>query len=329
MKIIRSLNNIKIDGSVIALGNFDGLHLGHQTILSELQKISEKENLQKIVMSFEPHPSKFFLAKKDFRICAFQDKISLLREQQIDYLFLLRFTKELANLEAEDFLNILCEKLGVKHIVIGYDFIFGKNRKGNKNLLEKFQKEKGYKFTQVEKQACTKNLLEYSSTNIRSFLQKGKIKNANILLGKKYFISGRVIEGNRLGRTIGVPTANIAIKDLCVLRYGVYLTRVVIDGESYNAISNYGVKPSIKKNDDSLVTPLPLRERLDEGLDKQNPLMLETHIFNFEQDIYGKKIKVEFLDFLREEKKFSNLIELKENIYFDIKQAQEIYENSK
>jgi riboflavin kinase/FMN adenylyltransferase len=301
MQIIRNLQNInnQLSNTALTIGNFDGVHLGHQAILKKVNDIAKKENLTTSLLTFEPHPLKIINPTRPFnqRLFSLSQKLSSLEKSSlIKQIFLLKFNKNLANLSAENFVkDILVEKLKVKHLIIGYDFIFGKNRLGDVELLEKLAKNYGFSCTKMSAQKSTDRKI-YSSTKIRQFILKGDILSANAMLGKNYQISGIVIKGKQLARNLGFPTANfLPKKDIIQPRFGVYKVNVIINNKTYPAIMNIGVKPTFS------------------GF---NPIF-EVHIFNFNQDIYGKKITVELLEFIRQEKKFNGLGELKEQIKKD------------
>jgi len=302
MKIIRNFNHInpELKNSVLTLGNFDGLHLGHQKMLEKVRNIASANNAKSALLTFEPHPAKILADKNwDMRIFNPAQKLNFLRtENLVDIVFVLNFTKEIANLNAEDFVKkILIDCLKIKHLAIGYDFVFGKNKSGNADLLEKLSTIYNFSFTKIDAvKDEAKNI--YSSTNIRKLILSGDVKAAGERLGKNYQIQGIVVSGNKKGREIGFPTANIIPKSGIIKpKYGVYKALVKLSAEEkkYPAIVNFGIRPTI---------------------DGSKPLF-EAHIFDFNRDIYGKKIIIEFLDFIREEKKFSSLEELKKQIEKD------------
>ncbi len=306
MQIIRNINHYSkiaenLQNSVLTLGNFDGVHLGHQKILDEVKKIAKKHKTSSALISFYPHPISFLKKIKNINIFDIKNKILLLKKEKIDLFFLIRFSKEIANLSAEDFVEeILIKKMQVKHIVIGYDFIFGKDRKGDYRMLQKYAKKECFRLSKINKQSDDDHH-SFSSTAIRKFLEKGEIVVANKYLGKKFFVCGKVILGKKFGAKIGFATANILWpQDICQIKIGVFVVKITIlnDRENvYYGVANYGQRPTI--NDDK-------------------KLLLETYIFDFEQNIYGQKIKIEFLDFIRKEKKFNSIKELAKQISKDI-----------
>lgn len=307
MKIIRNYKYISENDKnvVLALGNFDGIHLGHLEVLKKTISIAKEKKLQTAVISFEPHPLTILKNTRNIRIFSLQDKIKFIEKTGIDILFLFRFTSKFANLSANQFLqNILVKQLQINHLVIGHDFIFGKNRSGNATYLEQQSKNLNYSFTQILPHKCKANNIIYSSTKIRECLTEGNITKANQLLGKNYAITGRVVKGQNLGITLGYNTANIDLKNLFRPKFGVYAVRILLKNNTqiYNGVANIGIRPTIKSNNE----------------------ILEVHIFNFSDDIYGKKITIEFIAFIREEKKFNNIAELKNQIAKDCQKSIEL-----
>lgn len=312
MDVIRSLNNVKKDlqNCSLIIGNFDGLHLGHQKILEfnrEIaQKDAKKDSVKTALLTFSPHPKYFFNPKfkENSQIYSTSQKLEKLAESKlIDTVFLAHFNQDLANFEATEFVEkILVNQLKIRNLVIGYDFCFGKNRLGNCDLLEKLAPKYGYKLFKIAAQKDETAEI-YSSTNIRNLLKAGNISKANSILGHNYEIKGTVINGRKLGREIGFRTANILPKTFIIKpKFGVYKSLTKIDGKSYNSITNFGVKPTLAGNLE----------------------LFETHIFDFNQDIYGRIIKIELLDFIRPELKFGNIDELKAQIKKDVELCQDI-----
>lgn len=301
MKIIRSLEQISKNHPALALtiGNFDGVHLGHLAIINQVKKIAKEKNLSSAILTFEPHPAAFFKTKNnlDFRLTSLAEKLRIFKELKIDYVVILPFNQKLAEIEAEDFVKkIIIKKLHVCDLTIGYDFNFGKNRGGNFKMLEGFDLNlKEISPVKIADKTC-------SSTNVRNLIIDGKIKEANEILGRNFLIKGLVITGKKLARDLGFATANLKSKPALIKpKFGVYKSKIFIHhlNKTFNSITNFGIKPTI---DNIGAEPI-----------------FETHIFDFNQDIYGKKISVELLDFIRPEKKFSSLIELKKQIEADVK----------
>ena len=328
MRLIRHLNQSnKIKPCALTIGNFDGVHLGHSEIINKVKQIAQEENLISAILTFEPHPISVFRPdlKHDFRINTLAQKLKIFRNYGIDYTITLPFNRNFSELSARDFIKkILVEQLNVKHLVIGYDFIFGKNREGNLQLLQEESKRYGFSITNVVAQV-TSNLTQhkeslasqstsqnnseiYSSSLIRKLIREGKISQANQCLGRNFLISGIVNHGQKIGNTIGFPTANLKPKPHIIKpKFGVYKTQIYLPHlqKSFKAIMNFGLRPTVSE---SLFSE-PLAP------------LYEIHIFNFDEKIYGslygKKIEVELLDFIREEKKFDSLDALKEQIRMD------------
>jgi len=298
MKIFRNKFNSKYtNGSILVIGNFDGLHKGHVSILEESKKLAKKNKLKCGLLTFDPNPKEFFLKDKNFKIISNLEKEKILKKMNIDYLIILKFNKKLREQSADQFINkTLKEKIKPSKIIVGKEFRFGKNRIGTPHLLQSFFETK----IAHQKKKSNKKI---SSTQIRKFIQSGKIKKANNLLGRNWSVNGNVVSGNKIGRELGFRTANIFIKNSIQPLKGVYATRLHLNTKSYPGISNYGVAPTISK--------------------KQNAV-LETHLFKPIKDIYKKNIKVEFFGFLRKEKKFKTKKNLTDQIKKDITLAKRI-----
>ncbi|MEZ5758123.1 MAG: bifunctional riboflavin kinase/FAD synthetase [Emcibacteraceae bacterium] len=301
MKIIRHVDSIPDDckGSVIVLGNFDGFHKGHQKVIGTAGKIASEMKTTLTVLSMEPHPRIFFNPnQKDFRLTSFRTKAHLLENFGVDQLIVLPFDKTLATMEAEDFvLDILIKKINALHIVVGYDYCFGAGRRGGVNVLGWLSKEEQFGLTVVKKVMEDDHI--YSSSNIRASLEQGNVRKVADRLGHWWHIEGHVRHGDQRGRTLDFPTANLLMEGYKEPKYGVYAVRMIIDDGPakgvWDAIANVGRRPTFDKKD----------------------VLLETHIFDFDHDIYGLPVRVEFVDFIREERKFENLMALKEQIEKD------------
>ena len=306
MKIINwgiSDKKLNINSSVAAIGNFDGVHLGHAHVLKQAKKYSRKLHLPLTILTFEPHPREFFSKNKQFfKLQNSIEKSKTLKEHGVDCLIKLKFDHLLSALSPEEFIKeILCDNLSIKHVFVGKDFKFGRNRKGSIETLKKIGKI--YKLNVSDIEIKNKSGLAISSTKIREYLKAGNIEVANRLLGRPYMISNLVIEGDKRGRKINFPTANIKLNDLIRPAFGVYAVKVSGTGiKSYNGIANIGKRPTVN----------------DRGE------LLEVNIFDFDGDLYGKEIKVSLLKFIREEQKFDGLGSLKEQITKDVYKAKNI-----
>lgn len=304
MEVVRGLHNIKDAhyGSVITIGNFDGVHLGHQAIINQLKAKADDLNLPCTVLTFEPHPEEFFSrAHYGTRLTPFREKLELLAEYGVDRLVCARFNQKFADLTAGEFVcDVLIKGLGSKHIVIGDDFRFGKGREGDfeflvaKGAQHDFEVENTPTFIVDEERV--------SSTRIREALSLCKLSLAERLLGHPYFITGVVQHGDKRGRTIGFPTANIRLKQQIAPPNGVYAVKISGLDREYSGVANIGQRPTV---DDS-------------------KYLLEVHLFDFNQDIYRKKLKVHLVEHIRPEQKFANLDELTARIKEDSKIAKTI-----
>ena len=298
-----SKQKLKINPSFAAIGNFDGVHLGHIEVLNQAKKLSKKFNLPLSVLTFDPHPREFFSKNENFFLLQkLSDKTQLLKKNNIDYLIKLKFNKLLAELTPEQFVHkVLFESLSLKHIFVGKDFKFGKNREGDVNLLKILCSKHNIGLTSVNLKNYDGNSI--SSTKIRENLKLGKIEKANKLLGRPYMISGLVIEGDKRGRQIDFPTANISLGNLIRPAFGVYAVLVEGLGDKiFNGIANIGKRPTVN----------------DRGI------LLEVNIFGFNEDIYGKKLFISLINFIREEKKFDGIESLKLQIIKDVEISKSI-----
>lgn len=311
MEIIENHSNIDLKSvnSVVVLGNFDGVHLGHRQVINKAKQIASSSNLPLILVTFEPHPISLFRPDiKNYRLTNLQHKRELLKNFSIDYLLEINFNREFSKISANDFLeNVLINKLKAKHIIVGYDFAFGNKKQGDGNFLQEKSTQYDYYFYQVKAFGKTNNSENnykkdeiYSSTLIRQSLKEGDIIKASKILGRNYSIRGQIIKGKQLGRTIGFPTINVDYNDYFLPQNGVYSAIVKIDNNTHHGVLNLGIKPSI-------------------GDEK---ISLEMNIFDFNDDIYGKYVQVEFLEKIRNEIKFNSLNDLKKQIKVDCETAK-------
>lgn len=316
MQLIRGFYNLPnhsvlTNGCVLSIGNFDGVHLGHQQILARLINKSIELGLPSVVMLFEPQPREFFAKKVDdltacnvpARLMRLRDKLKYLEKSGIDFVLCVRFSERFAKLTAEEFIqDLLVKQLKVRYLSVGDDFRFGAKRAGDYHTLQ--EAGKTFDFTVEESHTHSFEQDRISSSLIRELLQKDKLALVEKLLGKPYSIAGRVAHGNKLGRTIGFPTANIMLNRLVVPIHGVYAVQVETKTGVFQGIANVGNRPTINGT---------------------KPL-LEVHIFDFNQSIYGEAIEVSFVKKLRDEVKFSNFEALKQQIEKDKQQAVEFFE---
>ena len=286
---------------ILTIGTYDGVHIGHQKILKRVVALAQKEELVPTVLTLFPHP-RMVLQKDDTikLLNTIDERIELLKTIGIEKVIVKEFTKEFANLSAKDYVEqILVKELNTKQIVIGYDHHFGKNRSANIDDLKIFAKEFNFKVEEISAQEIED--VTVSSTKIRKALNNGHIEIANTYLGYNYFISGEVVKGKGIGRTLDYPTANIHIKESYKLipRDGVYVVKSVIDNTTVFGMMNIGTNPTVSGKSRSI----------------------EVHFFNFDKDIYGKNLKIEFLHWLRSEQKFESLEALKKQLNIDMTDA--------
>ncbi len=289
-------------GSIILIGNFDGLHLGHQKLFQLAQYYKKKHNLKIGVVNFDPMPKMFFNPKlKNFRLSNIDQKIKLLSNLKVDFVITKKFNKKFSKIKALNFIiKILNKKLSSKFIFVSNNFRFGNKREGNVKLLIKYEKLFNYKV--VKPDPLIKNKKTVSSSLIRSLLEKGNLDKANNLLNRNWTIQGIVEKGRHVGKKIGFPTCNIDIKDYVLAKPGVYAVKVLRKNSNkyLKGIANLGYRPTF-------------------NLKK---IILEVHLFNFSGNLYNKLLSVEFLKFIRKEKKFKNVNQLRAQIKKDLKIAK-------
>lgn len=309
MRIYRHYDALPADarGAAVAIGNFDGVHPGHQTVIHEAGLIAGDMCRPWTVLTFEPHPRAFFTpCSEPFRLTPFRSKARRIAELGADLLIVQRFDKAFSSLPAEDFVNtVLVDGLGAGHVVSGYDFVFGHKRGGNCELLLAMGAKKGFGFTAVNAQTDSSGEA-YSSTRVRERLGDADPRGAAAILGRDFEIEGRVARGEARGKSIGFPTANIPLGAYLRPALGVYAVRAAIEQENgeiwLDGVANIGVRPTF--GGDGVV--------------------LEVFLFDFDDDLYGKRLRVRLVDFLRPEKKFDGVDDLKAQIAQDSAKAQKI-----
>ncbi|MBE5959381.1 MAG: bifunctional riboflavin kinase/FAD synthetase [Lachnospiraceae bacterium] len=301
MEILTNIREVKLNSTIVTVGKFDGLHKGHAKLFDVLSKVSE--NRDKVVLTFEAKPIDVINNMKTRTLVTEKEKQLLCEAKGIDYYISLPLDKDFLDLSPEAFVkDVLVDHLDVRVFVCGPDFTFGKFGAGNVKLLQKLSKYYDFEVVVVEKEQY--HNFDIGSTEIRKKITEGNIEEANEMLGHSFSVIGIVEEGKKLGRTIGIPTANVIPDSKKILPpNGAYCTRVIVDGKVYGAVSNVGVNPTVE--------------------DGRN-IKIESHIFDFSGDIYGKIIKIEFVKFMRKEQKFTGVDELKNQIENDIKNAKEI-----
>jgi len=298
MKIWREISNFTVKNTVITIGSFDGVHLGHKHILSQLKTIAKQTNSKSVVFTFYPHPQAVLNPNKKFiKLTTIDEKIELIKESGIDHLVIFPFTKDFSQITYKEFIkSILLKKLNLKTLLIGYDNKIGNNGEGTFTQLTYLSKE--LDFNIIEQNKLITNGITPNSTRIRELILKDKLQDAYKLLGYSYFIKGKVIKGNQIGKKLEFPTANIQLpEDKLIPSNGVYAVNISYKNNLYKGMMNIGTRPTIK--------------------DASNKIIIEVHIFDFNKDIYDKYIKVSLLKKIRNEHHFQSLNELKTQLKKD------------
>jgi riboflavin kinase/FMN adenylyltransferase len=307
LKVFNTLEEAKnIPRCAIALGNFDGVHKGHQELISKTVETAKKHGIKSAVFTFSNHPKNLIPGQKEVKNIIYQDeKEALIENLGVDYLYNIQFTEEILNTEPEDFVKkILVDKCNIAEAFCGFNYRFGYNAHGDVKTLKKCGKSFGFAVNTIPPVIIDGEVV--SSTLIRSLIKSGEVDECYKYLGRYYDIGGEVVIGNRLGKSIGFPTSNICIDENMVTPpNGVYVTYCIYNKTVYPSVTNVGVKPTI-------------------GYYKKN---VETHIFNFDKELYGKYIKVEFLKMMRDEVKFNSIEELVAQITRDCESAKDFHMN--
>ena len=296
----------KLTNGIATIGIFDGVHIGHKKILQSIVNESIKCNGESVVITFWPHPRIVLANDRSLKLLnTIDEKIALIKDAGIDHLIIIPFTNEFAETSAESFSkNILADKIGTKLLFIGYDHRFGRNKEGSFEYLKENAHRYGFEVREISRQDVDN--LAVSSTRIRESIEVGQIEVANELLGHSYEIHGTVIKGRQLGRTIGFPTANIELDEINKMlpKIGVYAVKISIDDSCYFGMLNIGVKPTFNDNN----------------------LSIEVNIFDFDKDIYHKKIGISFEKRIRNEQKFASVEELKQQLIYDKETCLRIFQ---
>lgn len=307
LKVHNSISSFPDKPSVVTIGTFDGVHIGHQKIIKRLISISKEKHLDSVLLTFFPHPRMVLQTQLDIKLInTLEERKTILSKMGLDHLVVKEFTKEFSRLSAYDYVkNILVDELKAKYIIIGYDHRFGKNRSADINDLKEFGKEFDFEVEEISAQDIEN--VAVSSTKIRKALVSGDIQTANQYLGYHFSLSGIVVKGKQLGSKLGFPTANIAPKEHYKLipKNGAYVVKSNIGNKSFYGMLNIGTNPTVNGSSTSI----------------------EVHFFNFNQDLYGKTITVEFIDWLRNEEKFHSLEQLQIQLHKDQQHAQKIINN--
>lgn len=287
--------------TAITLGKFDGIHLGHGELLAELKRQKEK-GMSTLIFTFSKSPQGYLNQTEEVSIFSKEEKMDYFNQiPWIDNYYEVQVTKEFLNLEPEDFVKkYLVDKFRVKHIIVGEDFRFGHNKKGDVSLLEKLGEQYHYTVTSMKK--IKKQKVEISSTEIRRILEQGEMVKANEILGHPFYLMGMVLHGRKLATELGFPTANVEYpKEKIQIPFGVYVTQIEVEGESFQGITNVGTKPTITE---------------------EKKVLAESYLLDFKGEIYGKQIKIYFYEFLRPELKFETIEHLKIQMQQDVEIAK-------
>ncbi|MBT3321612.1 MAG: bifunctional riboflavin kinase/FAD synthetase [Anaerolineae bacterium] len=305
MRHIYSLNELHLDKTHLTIGVFDGVHYGHQKIISALTKDAKKNGATSLVISFYPHPAAVLGKRENVKYLTLpEEKAEILARMDVDVLLTHPFSQEVGARSPKEFMKAILARVKVEKLLIGYDFALGKNRIGNADYLKSLGLELGYALETFKPLSSGSDII--SSSRVRDALVSGGVREAHQLLGHPYALYGSVIHGDGRGRKINVPTANIEISlEKIVPKNGVYATLAVLDGVKHPAVTNIGIRPTFT----------PDKERAN----------IETHILGFSKDIYGKELKLELISRLRDEKKFASVEELLRQIKDDIRKAEEIF----
>lgn len=297
MTIIKSLDEvINVENTVVTIGNFDGIHKGHIKLIKEAVKEAKTKNYKSVVFTFENHPMRYFRADSIKHIITNEEKVKIFEDLGVDIVFMIPFDEYMTKISATDFVKtILHEKLKCKMVIVGHDFTFARNKEGNASLLESLGKNYNMKVKVIEPIKIKGRRV--SSSYIRNLINDGNVSEIKDFLGRNYFLEGEVIHARKIGRTIGFPTANLKAEDkLIIPKNGIYAVKVYIKNKVYYGATNIGYNPTVNGK----------------------ALSIETNIIDFDEEIYGEIIKVEFLDRIRDEKKFNSLDELKSQLRKDV-----------
>lgn len=312
MKVYRNIIEARnIPHAVVTIGTFDGVHLGHQAIFKKMKTLAQGIGGQTVVVTFSPHPRQVLnIDSSNLRfLCTPEEKLKKFEEYGIDNVVIIPFTKEFSRTPSEVFIkDYIIDHIHPDYIVVGYDHHFGKNRMGDFDLLSNLKKKYNFKVERIAAQDVEN--IAISSTKIRNALAVGNVKSANRLLGYTYAITAEVVVGNKIGRTLGFPTANLELprEYMLINNRGVYACLVDYEGQTYKAMANIGHRPTIGDRS------------------QDNPL-IEVNLFDFDGDLYGKQIRVRFIDRIRSEEKFDGLDELKAQLEQDREKAKELLAN--
>ncbi|MEJ8554452.1 bifunctional riboflavin kinase/FAD synthetase [Tepidibacter sp. Z1-5] len=302
MKIITDIKNINIkQDTVVTIGNFDGVHKGHQKIIKDTILIAKHKKMKSVLFTFSNHPVNFFKKNKLKNIITKEEKYEIINKMGIDIIVSIPFNEFIIKLNPEEYIEkILLDKLHAKQIVIGHDFRFGLNRGGNAEFLENIGKTYGFD-VKIMNPICLENI-RISSTYVRNLLEIGEVDKVSEFLGREYGVNGIVIHGKKIGRNLGFPTINLKYdKNILIPKIGVYHTKVNIDGKIYNGATNIGYSPTVK----------------------QNEFTVETYILEYNGNLYGKEATINFIRRIRDEIKFDTIQDLKKQMNMDIENIKQ------
>jgi riboflavin kinase/FMN adenylyltransferase len=308
LKIFYDISQIRAINPVVTIGIFDGVHRGHVEILKRVRKLAAVYKGESVVVTLWPHP-RFVLQpeNKELKLLtSLDEKISLLEKQGVNNLVILPFTNDLANITYDRFVSdYLVGHIGARHVVVGFNHHFGKDRKGTFENLLKSAREHGIQAERLD--PVILDNIRLSSSGIRHMIEEGRIVPANRALGYPYFINGRVVQGNKMGRTLGFPTANIQLDEPLKLlpKNGVYAVKVSLDDKKHRGMLNIGIRPTIEM--------------------QKHERTVEVNLFDFNEDIYGRSIRIAFMEWMRIEKKFDSLQELKEQLTLDKLEVMKLF----
>ncbi|GAB1232832.1 bifunctional riboflavin kinase/FAD synthetase [Ferrigenium sp. UT5] len=302
MQILRDFHSDTLQPCAVTIGNFDGVHRGHQSLLQELQQAAQARGVQTAVVTFEPHPREFFTPQQaPVRLTSLREKLELFRALGVDRVHVCRFDAGFARMTADEFIHALQDRVHAKFVLIGDDFRFGSGRSGDFALMQHIGTRRGFEVAAVH--SVLHDGVRISSTAIRAALAEGRLDLARDYLGRPYSISGRVVHGDGLGRTLGFPTANVQMKHNLPPLKGIYVVEAHSDGVGVlQGVASLGVRPTVRH-------------------DARH--VLEVHLFEFSQQIYGKHLRVEFLHKLRDEARYPNLEALTRQIALDVNNAKQ------
>ena len=306
MEYIRKTLDFQLkEPTAVTLGKFDGLHRGHELLMHTVLECSKNYHVASVAFTFDIPPRNKVEEIIANVLTTNEEKQYIFEKQGIDYLIECPFTTEVMSMEPKEFITWISEVLQMKYVVVGDDFRFGHKRAGDYHTLQQYEEEFGYKTIVLDKLKDSNR--DISSTYVREKIADGNIKKANQLLGYKYFIKSEIVHGKKLGRTIGIPTINMILPaDKLLPPNGVYVTEVLVDGKTYMGVTNVGCKPTVSD---------------------ENIVGVETYIADFNKDVYGQKIVVSFIDFIRPEQKFESVEELQAQMMSDILVARKCYRN--